>query len=127
MGRYRPKLRSVLLGLIERKLRDRNISGPVFVALVDRAAVLDKLYEVALTKPDWRPSRMKPEVETEEVEETEADREADKLYDRYLKQQYGGTNGAAGDSSPGTKNNEGTGEVVRTGLEQKQSSDPAAG
>ena len=127
MGRHRPKLRSVLLGLIERKLRDRSISGPVFVALVDRAAVLDKLYEVALTKPDSRPSRMKPEVETEEVEENEADREADKLYDRYLKQQYGGTNGAAGDSSPGTKDNEGTGEVVRTGLEQKQSSDPAAG
>src|SRR5208282_3395914 len=61
MGRYKPGMRSKLIDIFFRRMQRRDTSGPVFVALGDRIAELDNLYHIALTKPDWRPTRIKPD------------------------------------------------------------------
>ena len=93
MGRYKPGMRSVLLDLILRKMRERGISAASFIALADRAAELDNLYHAPLTRVD-RPMRLDGRVKADpapEIEpETVGDAEADALYKKYLEEQYGG-------------------------------------
>ena len=98
MARRIPQERKFLIQILKWKSKKKEISGPVFVAIVDRIAKLDGLYDAELTKPRERPDKLPNPLtvvgspEEEKAQEDKARRESEELLREFNSKHYGGGN-----------------------------------